>query len=350
MSNTFRIKRRAGASALPGAPSTLANAELAFNEANNILYYGKGSDENGVSTSIIPIGGEGAFVTLAKLTQDLETKAGLEVATQTANGLMYANDKKKLDGIEDGADKTPTLAAVALSGEWTDIQNRPVIPAPQVNADWEAVEGVSAIVNKPTIPPAPVQSDWNANEGLAHILNKPTIPPAPVQSDWNATTGLAFIQNKPALGSASSKDTADFATSAQGSKADSAVQPESLATVATSGNYADLNGKPTIPPAPVQSDWNATTGLAFIQNKPTIPPAQVQSDWNATSGSAFIRNKPTLGTAAGQDSGAFATSAQGTKADNAISNSGGVSAIVKLTQAQYDALATKVATTLYVIV
>lgn len=38
-----------------------------------------------------------------------------------------------------------------------------------------------------------------------------------------------------------------------------------------SGNYQDLTNKPTIPAAQVQSDWNATTGLAVIKNKPAIP-------------------------------------------------------------------------------
>jgi hypothetical protein len=45
----------------------------------------------------------------------------------------------------------------------------------------------------------------------------------------------------------------------------------SLATVATSGNYNDLTNKPTIPNAQVNSDWNATSGVAEILNKPTIP-------------------------------------------------------------------------------
>lgn len=40
-----------------------------------------------------------------------------------------------------------------------------------------------------------------------------------------------------------------FATSAQGAKADTAVQPADLATVATTGLYSDLSGKPTIPDA-----------------------------------------------------------------------------------------------------
>lgn len=44
----------------------------------------------------------------------------------------------------------------------------------------------------------------------------------------------------------------------------------------------------------VNSDWNATSGVAQILNKPTIPNAQVNSDWNATSGVAQILNKPTI--------------------------------------------------------
>ena len=38
-------------------------------------------------------------------------------------------------------------------------------------------------------------------------------------------------------------------------------------------DYNDLTNKPTIPAAQVNSDWNATTGLAQILNKPTIPTA-----------------------------------------------------------------------------
>jgi hypothetical protein len=40
-----------------------------------------------------------------------------------------------------------------------------------------------------------------------------------------------------------------YATLAQGAKADSALQPGGLATVATTGAYSDLSGKPAIPAA-----------------------------------------------------------------------------------------------------
>ena len=62
---------------------------------------------------------------------------------------------------------------------------------------------------------------------------------------------------------------------------------------ATSG-LAQILNKPTIPAAPVNADWNATSGLAQILNKPTIPAAQVNADWNAASGVAQILNKPTI--------------------------------------------------------
>ena len=63
MANTIRLKKRA-ASGSAGAPTTLAPSEVAFNEADKKLYYGFGDDGDGTSSSVISIGGEGAFSTL----------------------------------------------------------------------------------------------------------------------------------------------------------------------------------------------------------------------------------------------------------------------------------------------
>jgi hypothetical protein len=67
MANTIRIKRRASGGST-GAPSSLENAELAYNESdagNGILYYGYGTGgAGGSATSIVAIGGDGAFVNL----------------------------------------------------------------------------------------------------------------------------------------------------------------------------------------------------------------------------------------------------------------------------------------------
>jgi hypothetical protein len=63
LSDTIRIKRRVSGAA--GPPATLANAELAYNENNNVLYYGKGNDGSDVATSIIAVGGSGAFAPIS---------------------------------------------------------------------------------------------------------------------------------------------------------------------------------------------------------------------------------------------------------------------------------------------
>lgn len=70
-----------------------------------------------------------------------------------------------------------------------------------------------------------------------------------------------------------------------------------------------------------QVDWNQTdtTAVDYIKNKPIIPAAQVNSDWNASSGVAQILNKPTI------------------------------PSIWTGTQVQYDAIATKDPDTIYII-
>ena len=61
MASTIRIKKRA-ASGSDGAPSSLASSELAFNESDLKLYYGFGDGGSADASSIIAIGGSGAFV------------------------------------------------------------------------------------------------------------------------------------------------------------------------------------------------------------------------------------------------------------------------------------------------
>jgi hypothetical protein len=88
MANTLRIKRRATGNA--GAPTSLENAELAFNEVDGILYYGKGSGgAGGTATTIEAIGGYGAFLTLTSdqtVTGNKTFSGATIVATPTANG------------------------------------------------------------------------------------------------------------------------------------------------------------------------------------------------------------------------------------------------------------------------
>ena len=58
------------------------------------------------------------------------------------------------------------LADVALSGSYNDLDDKPTIPGPQVNSDWDAVGGVSEILNKPLLEKPVIRqttitpSDW----------------------------------------------------------------------------------------------------------------------------------------------------------------------------------------------
>lgn len=149
------------------------------------------------------------------------------------------------------------LSAVALSGSYNDLSNKPTIPAAQVNSDWNANSGVARILNKPSLATVATSGSYN------DLTNKPTIPAAQVNSDWNANSGVARILNKP-----------------------------TLATVATSGSYNDLSNKPTIPAAQVQSNWTQTNASSadYIKNKPSLATV-------ATSGAySDLTGKPTIPT------------------------------------------------------
>lgn len=88
----------------------------------------------------------------------------------------------------------PTLAAVATSGSYIDLSNKPTIPAAQVNSDWAAGSGLAQILNKPTF------STVATTGAYSDLTGKPTIPAAQIQSDWTQTNSgsLDFIKNKPA--------------------------------------------------------------------------------------------------------------------------------------------------------
>jgi len=65
MADVIRIKRRISPGS-NGAPASLANAELAYNENDHVLYIGEGTGGAGGSATVIrPVGGTGAFAPLA---------------------------------------------------------------------------------------------------------------------------------------------------------------------------------------------------------------------------------------------------------------------------------------------
>lgn len=227
---------RADIAELTGGSGTLSQDISELQNRVSVLESSLANLDNYVVTSVL-LEGARFTVNLRNLsTGAVQTSAlDLPIASEQYPGLITAEGFTKLEGIEEGAQvnvqsdwnestadsgafikNKPSLAAVATSGNYNDLNNKPSIPAPQVNSDWNASSGIARILNKPNLAPVATSGSYN------DLTDKPSAPEIPdqVNADWNATSGVAQILNKP-----------------------------NLATVATSGQYNDLKGKPAIPPA-----------------------------------------------------------------------------------------------------
>lgn len=128
MANTVRIKRRASGAA--GAPTSLANAELAFNEVDDILYYGKGTGgAGGSATTIEAIGGKGAYVGLTgdqtvggnktfsnQITGSISGNAGSATQLATGRTIGMTGDVTWTSGSFNGTANVTGTATLANSG------------------------------------------------------------------------------------------------------------------------------------------------------------------------------------------------------------------------------------------
>lgn len=89
------------------------------------------------------------------------------------------------------------------------------------------------------------------------------IPADPVQADWAEadSTALDYIKNKPTLGTAASANTTDFATAAQGAKADTAIQ--SVKTI----NNQSIVGTGNIEVATIDDNSTSSLTATWSANK-----------------------------------------------------------------------------------
>lgn len=127
MANTLRIKRRAAGGAA-GAPASLENAELAFNEQDDVLYYGKGTGgAGGTASQVIAIGGPGAFQP-----RDTDLDA---IAALAANGIIVRSGT--------GTAVTRSIVAPAAGITITNGDGVSGNPTLALANDLAALEGLS---------------------------------------------------------------------------------------------------------------------------------------------------------------------------------------------------------------
>ena len=124
MSVPIRIRRRQSGSA--GAPGVLKSAELAFNEVDGILYYGKGADASGNATQIVGIGGN--------------------ASSSYADGIVATEQAARI--AADAAEETRALAAEsALSTRVTTEKNRVDAILSASTADKDSFAEIVTLIN-----------------------------------------------------------------------------------------------------------------------------------------------------------------------------------------------------------
>jgi len=151
VANTIRIKRSTGSS----NPGSLENAEVAFREGDEVLIYGTGTGGSGGSaTSIIPIGGKGAFFDKAttRTTNHVLAGAASGSAAAPAFRALVSDDipsiaHTKISDFDAGV-RTNTLAEMAAPAAAVSLNSQKItnLATPTAGTDGvnkNYVDGVS---------------------------------------------------------------------------------------------------------------------------------------------------------------------------------------------------------------
>ena len=256
------------------------------------------------------------FIGVQRIINLMNGKIGdvaLNTTDQTINGAINENVssikelKNKIDKIQTGGGTSPSvdlsdypkrteLSAVATSGSYNDLNNKPTIPSISGLASEEFVttkineaklDGV-----KVDLTPYAKTADLStvAKSGDYNDLNnKPTIP------SISGLASEAFVKNAineaKLNGSGSNIDLSIYAKTAD------------LSTVAKSGSYIDLTDKPYIPTDPDLTPYAKTAELPNVaktgsyndlKDKPNIPNIPTLSTVATSGNYNDLTNKPTI--------------------------------------------------------
>jgi hypothetical protein len=128
MADVIRIKRRA--SGAPGAPTTLASAELAYNEVDHTLYYGEGNS-GGNAVTIAAIAGQGlSYIS----NPQMNGTAAAGTATQWSRGdHVHPSDTSRAPIASPAFTGTPTAPTPANGTNTTQLATTQFVLATRID-------------------------------------------------------------------------------------------------------------------------------------------------------------------------------------------------------------------------
>lgn len=170
--------------------------------------------------------------------------------------------------VDNNAVRKSRLATVATSGDYNDLANKPSIPSTSGLASESYVDNAVAAITVPTkTSDLTNDSDFIDSGALAPFAQTADLATVATSGSYNDLTDKPTIPAAP--------DLTPYATKQElTAKADSA----SLASVATSGDYDDLTNKPTIPVLPTLATVATSGSYNDLSDKPTISESYIGDD------------------------------------------------------------------------
>lgn len=250
------------------------------------------------------------FVELSGAT--IGINATLTAHTNNSDIHVTAANKTTWDRKQDAIADLDTIRSNAEAGA-AKVSN--------VQADWNttATTDESYIKNKPTIPTVPTSNTAFTNDAgyiTGYTETDPTVPawakaenkPTYTASEVGALPTGTTLDN---VADGTTRKLSDYATTGTVNTLNNTVTAHTADTTihVTNAEKSTWNGKQDIINDLETIRSNAEAGAAKVSN--------VQSDWNATTGLAVILNKPTIPSAPGTLT-TTATTAQSTAANEAL--------------------------------
>ena len=260
------------------------------------------------------------FIGVQRILNLMNGKIGdvaLNTTDQTINGAINENVssikelKNKIDKIQTGGGgsspsvdlsnypKRTELSAVATSGNYNDLNNKPTIPSISglASETFVITKINEAKLNGVEIDLTPYAktaelSNVAKTGSYNDLTDKPNIPSMPTLSTVATSGDYNDLNNKPTIPSISGLASETFVITKINEAKLNGVEIDltpyaktaELSNVAKTGSYNDLTDKPNIPSMPTLSTVATSGDYNDLNNKPTIPSI------SGLASEAFVKN------------------------------------------------------------